>query len=114
MENRVAGLTVMGMQMKVDDAYLNAELQLEEGYRNPRAAVAVGVCYRVNENFQGSAPWHQRLSGWSSGVSNDDEVPLQPSIHLRHSRCHVPQGTARGPTKEAFVAAKQRPTSAAC
>ena len=63
MENRVAGLTVMGMQMKVDDTYLNAELQLEEGYKNPRAAVAVGVCYRVNENFQGSAPWHQRLSG---------------------------------------------------
>ena len=57
MENRVAGLTVMGMQMKVDDAYFNAELQLEEGYRNLGAAVAVGVCYRANENFQGSAPW---------------------------------------------------------
>jgi hypothetical protein len=26
----------------------------------------------------------------------------------------VPQGTARGPTSEAFVAAKQRPNSAAC
>ena len=47
MENRVAGPTVMGMQMKVDDTDLNAELQLEEGYRNPRAAVAVGVCYKV-------------------------------------------------------------------
>ena len=62
MENGVAGLTVMGMQMKVDDTDFNAELQLEEWYRNPRAAVAVGVCYRVNENFQGSAPWPHEYS----------------------------------------------------
>ena len=47
MQNRVAGLTVLGMQMKVDDRDLNAELHLEEGCGNPRAAVAVGVCYKV-------------------------------------------------------------------
>ena len=47
MQNRVVGLTLLGMQMKVDDRDLNAELHLEEGYRNPRAAVAVGVCYKV-------------------------------------------------------------------
>ena len=48
------------MHKKVDDRDLNAELHLEEGCRNPRAAVAVGVCYRVNENLQGSALWPQK------------------------------------------------------
>ena len=42
-----AGFKVLGMQMKVDDRDLYAELHLEEGCGNPRAAVAVGVCYKV-------------------------------------------------------------------
>ena len=41
----------------VDHRYLNAESYLEERHRNPRAAVAGGVCYWVKENLKRSAHW---------------------------------------------------------
>jgi len=70
-----AGVAVLGMHMKVDDRDLDADFHLEEGYRNPRAAVAVGVCYRVNENLQGSAPWPQEyIHGVSEAVCS---VPVR-------------------------------------
>ena len=40
----------------VDHRYLNAESYLKERHRNPRAAVAGGVCYWVKENLKRSAP----------------------------------------------------------
>ena len=41
----------------VDHRYLNAESYLEERHRNPRAAVAGGVCYWVKENLKRNAHW---------------------------------------------------------
>ena len=40
-----AGLNVSGIQRDVDHKYISAEFHVEEGKRNPRAAIAVGVCY---------------------------------------------------------------------
>ena len=82
------------MQRKVDDRGLNAELHFEERYRNPRAAVAVGVCYRVNENLQSSTPWSPAYShGVSEAVCSEQvrflggvfECPSQQAAELGRS-----------------------------
>ena len=41
----------------VEHRYLNAESYLEERHRNPRAAVAGGVCHWVKEHLKRSAHW---------------------------------------------------------
>ena len=103
MENRVAGLTVMGMQMKVDDTDLNAELQLEEGYRNPRAVVAVGVCYRVNENLQGSAPWPQEYFHGVSEAVCSVHVRFLGGVFERPSQQAAELGRCFAATKASLV-----------
>ena len=61
---------------------------------NPRAGVAVGVCYRVNENLKGSALWpHESFNGVSEAVCSEKvrllgvvvERPSQQAAEL--SRC---------------------------
>ena len=58
-KGRVAGLRELGVQRVGDHRYISAEFQLEEGCQNNETAVAVGVCYRVNQTLQRSAPLPQ-------------------------------------------------------
>jgi hypothetical protein len=44
-------------EKRVDDhIYMSAEVYLIESY-NPRTAVAVGVCFRLNQTVSRNAPW---------------------------------------------------------
>ena len=73
-KNRVAGLRELGVQSGGDHWYLSAEFPFEEGNRNPRAAVVVGVCYRVNQNPKRSAPWPPEFTNGVSATVRSERV----------------------------------------
>ena len=54
--NRVEALREVGVKRVGDHIYMSAEFHLAESY-NPRTAVAVGVCYRLNHTQSRNAPW---------------------------------------------------------
>ena len=102
-KNRFAGFKVSGMLRKVDDRDLNAACHLEEWHRNPRAAVAVGVCYRVNENLKGSAPWpHAHFNGVSEAVCSE-QVRIVGGVFERPSQQAAEVGRCFAATKASLV-----------
>ena len=59
-KGRVAGLRELGVQRAGDHRYSSAEFHFwRMGYQNHKTAVAAGVCYRVKQNLQRSAPLPQ-------------------------------------------------------
>ena len=56
-KNRVAECRLLGVHGVGDHKDMSADFFLKQGYMKPATAIAVGVCYRVNQNLKRDAPW---------------------------------------------------------